>query len=125
MIIYLFEVESKDDIKNLKHIKTVYTDEVATDTRQKYDNHILNIAKEYVSMQEYDKVILEDRVVQIDPKKTKKDRKLAMLGGCVIGFVLGWIIFDNLLYGIIFAPVFSGLEVVITNKRGRKKKDNK
>lgn len=43
--------------------------------------------------------------------------------------MLGWIIFDEvslgLLYGIIFAPVFSGLEVVITNKRGRKKKNDK
>ena len=72
--IYLFEVETKEDNKNLKHIKTVYTDEVATDVREKYDNHILNLAKEYVSMQEYDKVILEDKVVQVDPKKSKKER---------------------------------------------------
>ena len=126
--IYLFEVETKEDNKNLKHIKTVYTDEVATDVREKYDNHILNMAKEYVSMQEYDKVILEDKVVQVDPEKTKKERTMAWIGGFAVGFALGWIIFDEiywgLLYGIIFAPVFSGLEVVITNKRGRKKKNN-
>lgn len=127
--IYLFEADSKNDAKILKHIKTVYTDEVSTDIREKYDIIILNQAKDYVSMQEYDKVILEDKVVQIDPKKSKKERNLAMLCGFVTGFVLGWIIFDEvslgLLYGIIFAPVFSGLEVVITNKRGRKKKNDK
>ena len=40
------------------------------------------------------------------------------------GFMLGWLIFDEiylgLLYGIIFAPVFGGLEVVVNNKRGKK-----
>ena len=127
--IYLFEVESKNNIKNLKHIKTVYTGEVATDIREKYDNHILNIAKDYISMQEYDKVILEDSVIQIDPKKSKKERNLAMLGGFVTGFAIGWIIFDEiylgLVYGILFAPVFSGLEVVVNSKRGRKKKNDK
>ena len=127
--IYLFEADSKNDAKILKHIKTVYVDEVSTDIREKYDIIVLNQAKDYVSMQAYDKVILEDKVVQIDPKKSKKDRNLAMLGGFVTGFVLGWIIFDKfylgLVYGIIFAPVFSGLEVVITNKRGRKKKNDK
>lgn len=127
--IYLFIVETKDNNKNLKHIKTVYTDEVAMDVREKYDNHILNIAKDYVSMQEYDKVILEDKVVQIDPKKTKKERTMAWLGGFVVGFSLGWVIFDEIywgiMYGIIFAPVFGGLEVVITNKRGKKRKNNK
>ena len=126
--IYLFEVESKDDIKNLKHIKTVYTDEVSTDTREKYYNHILNIAKDYVKMMEYDKVTLDNKAIQLDPKKSKKERILAMIGGFALGFVLGWILFDEismgLFYGIIFAPIFSGLEVVITNKRGRKKKDD-
>ena len=127
--IYLFEVEEKKDIKNLKHIKTVYTDEVANDIREKYNNHILDIAKNYISVQEYDKVILEDKVVQIDSKKSKKERDLAMIGGFIFGFSVGWMIFDNfylgLVYGIIMAPVFSGLEVVVNNKRGRKKKKDK
>ena len=52
-----------------------------------------------------------------------------MLGGFVTGFAIGWIIFDEiylgLVYGILFAPVFSGLEVVVNSKRGRKKKDDK
>lgn len=59
----MFEADSKDDAKILKHIKTVYTDEVSTDIREKYDIIILNQAKDYVSMQEYDKVILEDKVL--------------------------------------------------------------
>lgn len=127
--IYLFEVEIKEDVKNLKHIKTVYSDKVAEEIQKKYDEHILNIAKDYVAYQEYDKVTLEDRVVQIDPKKTKKEKTIAMLSGFALGFMLGWIIFDEfylgIIYGIIFAPVFSGIEVVISNKRGRKKKDDK
>lgn len=127
--IYIFEVEEKNDAKNLKHIKTIYTNEVEKEIQKKYDDFILNIVKDYVSTQEYDKVTLEDKVVQIDPKKTNKERNIAMISGFVIGFMLGWIIFDKfyfgIIYGIIFAPVFSGLEVVITNKRGRKKKNNK
>lgn len=127
--IYLFISDSKNDTKVLKHIKTVFTDEISTDIREKYDIFILNKAKEYVLMQEYDKIILNDKVVQIDPKLTKKDRNLAWIGGFIIGFALGWIIFDEfylgLVYGVIFAPVFGGLEVVITNKRGRKKKNDK
>ena len=127
--IYLFNSEAKNDAKILKHIKTVYTNEVSTDIREKYDNLILKIAKDHVSSQAYDKVILNDKVVQIDPKLTKKDRSLAWFGGFALGFMLGWIIFDvfylGLLYGIIFAPVFSGLEVVVNNKRGRKKKNDK
>lgn len=127
--IYIFEVEEKNDSKNLKHIKTIYTNEVEKEIQKKYDDFILNIVKDYVSTQEYDKVTLEDKVVQIDPKKTNKERNIAMISGFLIGFMLGWIIFDKfyfgIIYGIIFAPVFSGLEVVITNKRGRKKKNNK
>lgn len=127
--IYLFKSDSNDNAKVLKHIKTVYTDEISIDIREKYDIIILNQAKEYVSMQEYDKVILNDKVVQIDPKLTKKDRSLAWFGGFAVGFMLGWIIFDEiylgLVYGIIFAPVFSRLEVVVNNKRGRKKKNDK
>ncbi len=127
--IYLFEIESKDDSKNLKHVKTVYSDEVKEEVREKYDNHILNIAKEYVSTQEYDKVTLEDKVVQIDPKISKSRRITSLISGFAIGFAFGWIIFDEIIwgtiYGIIFAPLFSGLDVVITNKRGRKKKNKK
>lgn len=124
--IYLFEEEIQENARNLKHIKTVYTDEVAEDTREKYELHILNLAKEYVSMQQYDKVTLEDQVVQVDSTKTKKGSIIALVGGFMIGFLLGFTVFDDIvlgfLYGLIFAPTFGGLEVVITKKRGRKKK---
>ena len=87
------------------------------------------MAKDYVSMQEYNKVTFEDNVVQIDPKKTKKEKKIALLGGTALGFILGWLIFDDfmmaILWGLIFAPIYSGLEVVITKKSGRKKKNTK
>ena len=127
--IYLFKVEEKDDIKNLKHVKTVYTDEVAEDVREKYDNHVLKIAQDYVSEMEYDKVTLEDKVVQLDPKKSKKEKIWALLGGAACGFVLGWVCFDDITMGILWAivlgPTFSGIDVVISNKRGRKKKEDK
>lgn len=127
--IYLFAIEGKEDSKTLKHLKTVYVDEVTSDVREKYNNHILDIVKDSVSMQEYDKVILEDKVVQVNSKDSKEGLKIATIGGFLMGLMIGWMIFDNillgLLWGIIFAPVFSGVDVVVTNKRGRKKKDNK
>ncbi len=127
--LYLFEVEDKNDEKHLKHVKTVYTDEVAHDVREKYDEHILNMAKDYISELEYDKITLEDKVVQLDPKKSKKEKTIALLGGAACGFVLGWVIFDDIVFGllwaIIFAPIFSGIDVVVSNKRGRKKNNDK
>lgn len=127
--LYLFEVVKKDEEKILEHIKTVYTKEVSEDVQDKYDEMLLKIAKDYVSMQEYNKVTFEDNIVQIDPKKTKKEKEIATLGGAALGFILGWLIFDNfvmaIMWAIIFAPIYSGLEVVITKKRGRKKKNTK
>ena len=127
--LYLFEVVKKDEQRILEHIKTVYTKEVNEDVQNKYDELILKMAKDYVSMQEYNKVTFEDNVVQIDPKKTKKEKEIALLGGTALGFILGWLIFDDfmmaILWGLIFAPIYSGLEVVITKKRGRKKKNTK
>ena len=64
------------------------------DYREKYDIVILNQAKEYVSMQEYDKVILNDKVVQIDPKLTKKERSLAWFAGFMLGFMCGLYLWD-------------------------------
>lgn len=124
--VYLFEIERKEDEKILNLIESVYTDEVATETREKYDAFLLDIAKEHVSMNEYTKVTLGNKVVQVNPKT---NRNLAIVSGFIIGFALGWIIFDNIvlgiLYGLIFSPVFGGLEVIVTNKRGRKKKKDK
>ena len=113
----------------LNHIKTVYTNEVSEEVRDKYNDVILNEAKQYVSLQEYTKVTFDDNVVQIDPKINKKDLALTSSGGFIIGFLLGWIVFDDLmmglLYGIIFSPVITGTKVIVTKKRGKKKKNNK
>lgn len=122
--LYLFEAKEENDSKILNHLKTVYTKDVKEEVQDKYNQHILNIAKDYVSMQEYKKVTFEDKIVQIDPKLTKKDKEIALLGGFAVGFMFGWIIFENpllgIVYGIIFAPIFSGLKVVITKKRKKK-----
>lgn len=126
--VYLFEATSNNNVRILNHIKTVYTNEVSTDIRKKYDNLILKIAKDHVSAQDYDKVILEDKVVQVD-RNTTKNRNLAMSSGFIFGFIFGWLLFHNffwgLFYGFIFSPVSTGLEVIITNKRRRKKKNDK
>ena len=110
--LYIFEVVKKDEQRILEHIKTVYTKEVNEDVQNKYDELILKMAKDYVSMQEYNKVTFEDNVVQIDPKKTKKEKEIALLGGTALGFILGWLIFDDfmmaILWGLIFAPIYSG-----------------
>ena len=127
--LYLFEVVKEDDKNNLKHIKTVYSNEVSKNVREKYDKHILDIAKEYVAYQEYDKVTLDDKVVQLDPKVSKKERTISLIGGFLIGFGLGWCVMGELvwglIWGVVFSPLFSGIEVVITKKRGRKKKEDK
>ena len=127
--LYLFEAKEEKESKILNHLKTVYTKDVKEEVQDKYDQHILNIAKDYVSMQEYKKVTFEDKIVQIDPKLTKKDKEIALLGGFAVGFMFGWIIFENpllgIVYGIIFAPIFSGLKVVITKKRKKKNKKEK
>lgn len=125
--LYLFKAETNNDLRILNNTKIVYTDDVPKDIQEKYTNFVLTQVKEYVSSQQYDKVTIGDKVIQIDPKLTKKQRNIAISGGFILGFFIGWTVFDSfslgILYGIIFAPVFSGLEVVITKKRGRKKKN--
>lgn len=127
--LYLFEIEEIDNNKMLNHVKTVYTKDVSEEVRDKYNVVILNEAKQYVSLQEYTKVTFDDNVVQIDPKVDKKDLALTSSGGFFLGFILGWVIFNDImmgfLYGIIFSPVITGAKVVVTKKRGRKKKNNK
>ncbi|MBQ8535427.1 MAG: hypothetical protein IJ463_07065 [Bacilli bacterium] len=124
--LYLFEIEEIENNKLLNHIKTVYTKDVAEEVKDKYNVIILNEAKNYVSLQAYTKVTFDDKVVQIDPKKTKKEIEIALLSGFALGFIFGWLIMDDIfmgiIYGILFAPLLSGLEVVVSKKRGRKKK---
>lgn len=125
--LYLFEIEEIENNKMLNHVKTVYTKDVSEEVRDKYNVVILNEAKQYVSLQEYTKVTFDDNVVQIDPKVDKKDLALTSSGGFFLGFILGWVIFKNItmgvLYGIIFSPVITGAKIVVTKKRGRKKKN--
>ena len=127
--LYLFEIEEIDNNKMLNHVKTVYTKDISEEVRDKYNVIILNEAKQYVSLQEYTKVTFDDNVVQIDPKVDKKDLALTSSGGFFLGFILGWVIFNDImmgfLYGIIFSPVITGTKVVVTKKRGRKKKNTK
>ena len=124
--IYLFKEEIKEDNKNLILEKVVYTKEVPEDVKERYNEHILIQAKELVKMQEYDKITLKDKVVENSPKKSKKERNIALACGFLTGFIFGWIVFDDIVFGILYAvilgPLFSGLDVVVTNKRGRKKK---
>ncbi len=125
--LYIFEVKGENEEKYLNHIKTIYTKDVKKETQEKYNQFIINMTKDYVSSQEYKKVTFDDVIVQIDPKLSKKDKDIALLGGFATGFILGWLIFDGLLlgilWGIIFAPTFSGLKVVITKRRKRTKKE--
>lgn len=124
--IYLFKIENNENKTILKHIKTVYTDEISKDVRDNFDKNILELLKESVAIQEYDKIIVGKKIIQIDHKTSKQQYFMAMLGGFLIGSVLGWLIFDNilvgLLWGVLFAPIFSGLDVEIVNKKKTKNK---
>ena len=130
--IYLFEIVEKDKKdseihRELKHIKTVYSKEVPKETQEKYDEHVEKVVKDFVTSLEFDKVTLEDKVVQLDPKRDMYDKIGSSVLGYICGFVFGWLVFDDILwgflYGIIFMPLFNEANVMITNKRGRKKKD--
>ena len=132
--VYLFEVIIKDkkdseEHRELKHVKTVYSKEVPKEVQDKYDQHIENLVKDFVTSLEFDKVTLEDKVVQLDPKTDAGDKIGFSLVGYLVGFVFGLIVFDDILwgflYGIIFMPLFNEANVLITNKRGRKKSDKK
>ncbi len=107
--LYVFEIEKKKEDKNLKHIETVYTDEVPIDVREKYNNKILEIAKSYVSSLEFNKVILEDKVVQPDHKISKKESSIASLTGFLIGFLIGWMISNDIIFGIVFGIILGPL----------------
>ena len=124
--VYLFKT-SKDDKKNLNLIKTVYTDEVKEETREKYNKHILELAKEQVALEEYNKVTFDDKVVEVDPSKSNVAVFFTSFGGFLLGAFVGWIIFHSLMWALIFGfllgPSMGALEnVVVTNKNKSKKK---
>ena len=132
--VYLFEIIEKKDKEDethreLKHVKTVYSKEVPEETREKYDSHVEELVKDFVTSLEFDNVTLEDKVVQLDPKKDIGTKVAVSIVGYLCGFVFGWLVFDDIfwgfLYGIIFMPLFNEGNILITNKRGRKKSDKK
>lgn len=123
--IYLFEVEEKDKEKILKNTKTIYTDEISDELKERLDNRLVEEFKDMLLELQYRKIYLNDNVIQIDPKKSKKEIYKALFGGAAFGFIIGWICFDDVglgfLWAVVFAGAFSGLDVVVSKKRGRKK----
>ena len=123
--IYVFEEDKKKE-KILRNTKTIYCKEINDELKEKFDNRLKTSFEEELLQLEYDKIYLNDTVIQIDPKKSKKEVYAALAGGFFIGLVLGWIIFDDIAFGIIwgllFGGAFSGLDVVVSKKRGRKNK---
>ena len=127
--LYLFEIEKTENEQVLKHIKTVYSKDVSKEVQEKYDNLIVDFAKEYITYLEYDKVIFNDKVVQIDPKRTIKQRITMTLCGAIVGFVFGYTVFNDfflgIVYAIVFSTMFNGLDVVVIKNKKTKKKTNK
>jgi len=128
--LYLFEIKQKDDFKELKHVKTIFSDSVSSEVIEKYNIYVEKTLKDFVTSLEYDKVSLEDKVIELDPKDNGIFQTVGVsVVGYLFGFVFGWIIFDDILwgflYGVIFMPLFNEVNVIVRNKRGRKKDKNK
>ena len=123
--IYLFEDQRKEE-KVLSNVKTIYTKEITDELKEKFNKRLLEDFNDELLSLEYDKVFVNDEVIQIDPKKSKGDITMALAGGAILGFALGWMIFDDIVFGflwaVIFSGSFSGLETVVSKKRGRKRK---
>jgi hypothetical protein len=123
--LYLYKLETKNKQTILVHMQKLFTDDVSPEVQEKYDDFYLKLAESRVKYQEYDKVVLEDKVIQIDPTKTRKEIALTLFTGFLMGFVFGWLIFDDIfmgvLYGIILGPTFSSLEIVATTRNQKKK----
>lgn len=124
--LYVFKVEIENNISNLKYIKTIYTDDVKEETRKKYDDLLLELLKDSVSYQEYDKVIYKDEVIKLNEKSDKKLNIITLFGEFIIGFIMGYVATEEIMFGIaigiIFSTITSGLDVVVQKKRGRKSK---
>lgn len=63
----------------------------------------------------------------MDPKQDKKRSKFSIVIDIIIGTLLAYIIFENIVIAIIFGllsgPAFTAVEVIVTKKRGRKRKN--
>ena len=123
--LYLFKDETKGEEKHLKLVKSVFTDDVSQEVKDKYQEHLIKLSKEKVKYLEYDEISLDEDVIFKKSQKSKAELISAFTGGYLLGFLLGLIVFDSvgmgLCFGIIFAPVLAGVDAGVRKKRGRKK----
>ncbi len=121
--IYIF----KEENNSLINTERIFTNEINDNIKKKYDKCLLEINKELVANGIYEKVIIGENVLKIDPKQDKKISKFSIAISMIIGTLLAYIIFENIITAIIFGsllgPSFTGIEVIVTKKRGRKRKN--
>ena len=61
----------------------------------------------------------------MDPKQDKKRSKFSIVIDIIIGTLLAYIIFKNIItaiiFGLLLGPAFTGIEVIVTKKKRKKK----
>lgn len=121
--IYIF----KEENNSLINTERIFTNEINDNIKNKYDKCLIEINKELVANGIYEKVIIGENVIKIDPKQDKKISKLSIVISIIIGTLLAYIIFENIvtaiIFGLLLGPAFTGIEVIVTKKRGRKRKN--
>lgn len=121
--IYIFKKENN----SLINTERIFTNEINDNIKNKYDKCLIEIYKELVANGIYEKVIIGENVIKIDPKQDKKISKLSIVINIIIGTLLAYIIFENIvtaiIFGLLLGPAFTGIEVIVTKKRGRKRKN--
>lgn len=124
--IYIFKKENN----SLINTERIFTNEINDNIKNKYDKCLIEINKELVANGIYEKVIIGENVIKIDPKQDKKISKLSIVINIIIGIIgtlLAYIIFENIvtaiIFGLLLRPAFTGIEVIVTKKRGRKRKN--
>lgn len=121
--IYIFKKENN----SLINTERIFTNEINDNIKNKYDKCLIEINKELVANGIYEKVIIGENVIKIDPKEDKKISKLSIVISIIIGTLLAYIIFENIvtaiIFGLLLGPAFTGIEVIVTKKRGRKRKN--
>ena len=121
--IYIFKKENN----SLINTERIFTNEINDNIKNKYYKCLIEINKELVANGIYEKVIIGENVIKIDPKEDKKISKLSIVISIIIGTLLAYIIFENIvtaiIFGLLLGPAFTGIEVIVTKKRGRKRKN--
>ena len=115
----------KEENNSLINTERIFTNEINDNIKNKYDKCLIEINKELVANGIYEKVIIGENVIKIDPKQDKKISKLSIVISIIIGTLLAYIIFENIviaiIFGLLLGPAFTGIEVIVTKKRGRKR----